>query len=53
MTGAGHHIFADKPEVFNQFVNEACEFSDNLPENPSCKYLNYDLYISENFTTKE
>lgn len=38
ISGAGHHIFADKPEVFNQFVNEACFFSDNMPrsiESPS------------------
>lgn len=33
ISGAGHHIFADKPEVFNDYVNAACRFSDSLPEN--------------------
>lgn len=27
---AGHHVYADRPDLFNQYVNEACEFSDNL-----------------------
>lgn len=29
ITGAGHHVFADKPELFNRFVNEACALSDS------------------------
>lgn len=29
ITGAGHHVFADKPELFNRYVNEACALSDN------------------------
>lgn len=33
ISGAGHHIFADKPEVFNDYVNAACRFSDKLPDN--------------------
>lgn len=28
ISGAGHHVFADKPELFNKYVNEACEQSD-------------------------
>lgn len=32
ISGAGHHIFADKPEIFNQYVNEACRFADSLPD---------------------
>lgn len=32
ISGAGHHIFADKPEVFNHYVNEACHFADKLPD---------------------
>lgn len=33
ISGAGHHIFADKPEVFNDYVNAACRISDKLPDN--------------------
>lgn len=29
ITGAGHHVFADRPERFNRFVNEACALSDS------------------------
>lgn len=29
MTGAGHHVYADKPEAFNQIVIDACNYSDN------------------------
>jgi len=35
VTGAGHHIFADKPEQFNRFVNEACALSDSGMVNKS------------------
>lgn len=28
ITGAGHHIYADKPEIFNQMVLEACAITD-------------------------
>lgn len=30
INGAGHHIFADKPEIFNRFVNEACFECDSV-----------------------
>ncbi|XP_053967369.1 (Lyso)-N-acylphosphatidylethanolamine lipase isoform X1 [Anastrepha ludens] len=25
VSGAGHHVYADKPDVFNRYVNEACK----------------------------
>ncbi|EFA06792.2 (Lyso)-N-acylphosphatidylethanolamine lipase isoform X1 [Tribolium castaneum] len=30
ITGAGHHVYADKPEAFNQIVLDACAHADNL-----------------------
>ncbi|KAG8228955.1 hypothetical protein J437_LFUL007706 [Ladona fulva] len=33
ITGAGHHVYADKSEIFNRHVLEACEYSD--PSSPS------------------
>jgi hypothetical protein len=29
ITGAGHHVYADKPETFNQYVIEACKSADS------------------------
>uniref|UniRef100_A0A1L8DAN3 1-acylglycerol-3-phosphate O-acyltransferase ABHD5 n=1 Tax=Nyssomyia neivai TaxID=330878 RepID=A0A1L8DAN3_9DIPT len=29
INGAGHHIYADRPEVFHRYVNDACAFCDN------------------------
>lgn len=26
--GAGHHVYADKPQIFNQWVNDACTMAD-------------------------
>lgn len=28
IAGAGHHLYADKPKMFNQIVNEACNLTD-------------------------
>lgn len=43
ITGAGHHVFADKPELFNKYVNEACFKCDkaNLSPNYSSKQSKY------------
>lgn len=30
INGAGHHIFMDKPDVFNEYVNAACFESDGM-----------------------
>lgn len=31
--GAGHHVYSDKPEIFNRFVNDACFLCDNMDGN--------------------
>lgn len=28
INGAGHHVYLDKPDVFNRYVQEACLYSD-------------------------
>jgi abhydrolase domain-containing protein 4 len=28
VSGAGHHVYADKPELFNNYVNEIVELID-------------------------
>lgn len=39
VTGAGHHVYADKPDVFNRYVNETCDIyklgSEQLRPAPS------------------
>lgn len=30
ISGAGHHVYADKPEAFNQVVVEACNYTDRI-----------------------
>lgn len=32
INGAGHHVYLDKPELFNKFVLEACVRADNAEE---------------------
>ncbi|OAD53858.1 Abhydrolase domain-containing protein 4 [Eufriesea mexicana] len=31
INGAGHHVYADKSEIFNKYVLEACNLSDSIP----------------------
>ncbi|XP_072942593.1 1-acylglycerol-3-phosphate O-acyltransferase ABHD5 isoform X2 [Epargyreus clarus] len=31
INGAGHHVYLDKPEIFNKFVNDACAQADAEP----------------------
>lgn len=30
ISGAGHHVYADKPELFNQIVAETCNIADGV-----------------------
>lgn len=30
ISGAGHHVYADKPEIFNKYVNDACNLTDTM-----------------------
>lgn len=30
ISGAGHHVYADKSETFNRHVLEACQYSDSI-----------------------
>ncbi|KAG5321818.1 ABHD4 protein, partial [Acromyrmex heyeri] len=32
ITGAGHHVYADKNETFNKYVLEACALTDSIPQ---------------------
>lgn len=32
INGAGHHVFADKPDIFNQHVNDACLACDAIAD---------------------
>jgi abhydrolase domain-containing protein 5 len=28
LTGAGHHVYADRADIFNRHVNDACKLAD-------------------------
>ena len=59
ISGAGHHVYADKSDIFNQHVEKACQLADESSDtdsrtekldndkNPS------DLALSEDFSNKE
>ncbi|XP_013187636.2 1-acylglycerol-3-phosphate O-acyltransferase ABHD5 isoform X3 [Amyelois transitella] len=32
INGAGHHVYLDKPDLFNKYVLEACSVADNTPD---------------------
>lgn len=44
VNGAGHHVYADKPDVFNRYVNEACEM---------CKLRQQSQFIRESTESDE
>ncbi|XP_053614348.1 (Lyso)-N-acylphosphatidylethanolamine lipase isoform X2 [Plodia interpunctella] len=35
INGAGHHVYLDKPDLFNKFVLEACAIADNNEQTPN------------------
>lgn len=35
ISGAGHHVYADKADTFNKYVVEACNFADGLNQLPT------------------
>lgn len=39
ISGAGHHVYADKSDAFNKHVLEACEYSDPSPAGPLVRML--------------
>ncbi|XP_035741155.1 (Lyso)-N-acylphosphatidylethanolamine lipase-like isoform X2 [Vespa mandarinia] len=60
ITGAGHHVYADKSDIFNKYVLEACTLSDSTQSllnshiHASLKYAieNNDLSKIENNTSE-
>ncbi|KAM3960318.1 pummelig isoform 2-T2 [Aphomia sociella] len=34
INGAGHHVYLDKPDLFNKYVLEACSLADNTKPQP-------------------
>lgn len=32
ISGAGHHVYADKPEIFNRVVMDACAHYDRMQD---------------------
>lgn len=47
ITGAGHHVYADKSETFNKYVLEACALSDSIPRLTSSNLRSYVKFISD------
>ncbi|XP_029160226.1 protein ABHD4 isoform X2 [Nylanderia fulva] len=41
ITGAGHHVYADKSETFNKYVLEACALSDSISHLTSSNLRSY------------
>lgn len=47
ITGAGHHVYADKSEIFNKYVQEACALSDSVSHLTSSNLRPYTKPISD------
>lgn len=48
ITGAGHHIYADKSDIFNKYVLEACALSDTTHCLSNSHISTTSEYLSEN-----
>ncbi|XP_011648272.1 protein ABHD4 isoform X3 [Pogonomyrmex barbatus] len=47
ITGAGHHVYADKSETFNKYVLEACALTDSVPHLTSSNLRSYINTVSD------
>lgn len=47
ITGAGHHVYADRSETFNKYVLEACALSDSIPHLTSSNLHPYAKPVNE------
>lgn len=47
ISGAGHHVYADKSDIFNKYVLEACALSDSIPHLTSSNLRSYNKLISD------
>lgn len=47
ITGAGHHVYADKSEIFNKYVLEACALSDSIPRLTSSHLHSYAKFTND------
>lgn len=47
ITGAGHHVYADKCETFNKYVSETCALNDSTPQLTSSDSRSYPKVMSD------
>ena len=47
ISGAGHHVYADKSEIFNKHVLEACVLSERIPKLTSLSSIKLVLKSSD------
>ncbi|XP_020299499.1 protein ABHD4 isoform X2 [Pseudomyrmex gracilis] len=47
ISGAGHHVYADKSDIFNKYVLEACALSDSIPHLTSSNLRLYNKPVSD------
>lgn len=47
INGAGHHVYADRSEIFNKYVQEACALSDSTSRLTSANLRSYPKAVNE------